>query len=79
MGVGERGALKLACGKLLTLGGPTRGLMCGPFFIPPPAVMTDAFRGIWELSQQDGIPLRTAAFAIALQRVLRARLNRGFD
>ena len=41
--------------------------------------MTDAFASIWQLSQRDGIPLRVAAFAIALQRVMQARMNRGFD
>jgi hypothetical protein len=44
-----------------------------------PAVMTEAFQGIWQLASKDGLPLRTAAFAIALQRVARARLHRGFD
>ncbi|EFN57943.1 hypothetical protein CHLNCDRAFT_34336 [Chlorella variabilis] len=42
-------------------------------------VMTDAFRAIWQLSQRDSIPLRVAAFAIALERVMQARMNRGFD
>jgi glutamate dehydrogenase (NAD(P)+) len=41
--------------------------------------MTEAFQGIWQLASKDGLPLRTAAFAIALQRVARARLHRGFD
>ena len=41
--------------------------------------MTDAFRGIRELAARDALPLRVAAFAIALQRVMQARMNRGFD
>ena len=43
------------------------------------AVMVDAFQAIWELHTSDGIPLRTAAFVKALQRVTRARVHRGFD
>lgn len=42
-------------------------------------VMTDAFANIWELHEQDGLHLRTAAFVKALQRVTRARVHRGFD
>ncbi|PSC72533.1 glutamate dehydrogenase [Micractinium conductrix] len=42
-------------------------------------VMTDAFRGIWELAAAEQLALRTAAFVIALQRVAQARANRGFD
>ena len=45
----------------------------------PPAVMVDAFQAIWELHTADKIPLRTAAFVKALQRVTRARVHRGFD
>eukprot|EP00884_Botryococcus_braunii_P009024 jgi/Botrbrau1/18122/Bobra.53_1s0001.1 len=41
--------------------------------------MTDAFRGIWEIHLKNKIPLRTAAFVKALQRVTRAHLHRGFD
>ena len=44
-----------------------------------PAVMVDAFQAIWELHTEDKIPLRTAAFVKALQRVTRARVHRGFD
>lgn len=42
-------------------------------------VMTEAFEAIWEIHEQDGLPLRTAAFVKALQRVTRARIHRGFD
>ncbi|KAL4443499.1 hypothetical protein ABPG75_011236 [Micractinium tetrahymenae] len=41
--------------------------------------MTEAFRGIWEVATRERLPLRTAAFVIALQRVAQARANRGFD
>ena len=41
--------------------------------------MTDAFAGIWDIHSQKRIPLRVAAFHIALQRVTRALMNRGFD
>lgn len=41
--------------------------------------MVDAFKAIWEIHEQDGLPLRTAAFVKALQRVTRARIHRGFD
>lgn len=36
-------------------------------------------QAIWEIHAQDGLPLRTAAFVKALQRVTRARIHRGFD
>jgi glutamate dehydrogenase (NAD(P)+) len=42
-------------------------------------VMREAFEAIWELHTEDKIPLRTAAFVKALQRVTRARVHRGFD
>lgn len=42
-------------------------------------VMTDAFKAIWEIHEESKLPLRTAAFAKALQRVTRARIHRGFD
>ena len=42
-------------------------------------VMTDAFESIWELHESSNLPLRTAAFVVALQRVTRARVHRGFD
>ena len=41
--------------------------------------MTDAFANIWKVHQDTGLPLRTAAFVTALQRVTRARIHRGFD
>ena len=41
--------------------------------------MTDAFAAIWEVAQRDSIPLRTAAFVVAVRRVVQARLARGFD
>jgi glutamate dehydrogenase (NAD(P)+) len=42
-------------------------------------VMTEAFAGIWEVHEKNKLPLRTAAFVVALQRVTRARVHRGFD
>lgn len=50
-----------------------------PPFLPLAPAMTEAFRGIWEVACSKGLPLRTAAFVIALQRVAQARANRGFD
>ena len=41
--------------------------------------MTDAFAAIWEIHATKKIPLRTAAFVKALQRVTQAELHRGFD
>lgn len=41
--------------------------------------MTDAFAGVWDVHTSKRIPLRVAAFYIALQRVTRAHMNRGFD
>jgi glutamate dehydrogenase (NAD(P)+) len=41
--------------------------------------MTDAFMEIWAVHKETGLPLRTAAFVKALQRVTRARIHRGFD
>lgn len=41
--------------------------------------MTDAFKAIWDIHTECKIPLRTAAFVKALQRVTRAELHRGFD
>jgi glutamate dehydrogenase (NAD(P)+) len=40
-------------------------------------IMTGAFKHIWETHEQHGIPLRTAAFAVACERVLKAREERG--
>jgi len=42
-------------------------------------VMVDAFQAIWAIHKERSIPLRTAAFTLALQRVTRAHLHRGFD
>lgn len=41
--------------------------------------MTDSFAAIWEVHNQKNIPLRVAAFHVALQRVTRAHVHRGFD
>lgn len=41
--------------------------------------MDEAFVDIWTLSQDQNVPLRTASFALALQRVVRATVNRGFS
>ncbi len=41
--------------------------------------MTDAFHSIWTTHKQKNIPLRVAAFVVALQRVTRAEIHRGFD
>ena len=35
--------------------------------------MTEAFHAIWDVHQQKKVPLRTAAFIKALQRVTRVR------
>jgi len=40
-------------------------------------ILADAFRRIWETSQEHGIPLRTAAFVVACTRILSAREERG--
>lgn len=41
--------------------------------------MTDAFAAIWDIHKEKGVPLRTAAFVKALQRVTQAEVHRGFD
>lgn len=41
--------------------------------------MTDAFAPIWAIAADKRVPLRTAAFVQALQRVTRAHIHRGFD
>ncbi|KAF5834407.1 glutamate dehydrogenase [Dunaliella salina] len=41
--------------------------------------MTDAFQGMWDIHQARKIPLRTAAFALALEKVTQAEVHRGFD
>ena len=43
------------------------------------ASMAAAFRAVWATAQAQGLPLRTAAFMEALQRVTQAHLHRGFD
>jgi glutamate dehydrogenase (NAD(P)+) len=43
------------------------------------AGMCGAFRSLWATAQARGLPLRTAAFVEALQRVTQAHLHRGFD
>ena len=40
-------------------------------------IMVNAFNAIWTLAQEKQVPLRTAAFIIACQRVLEARQVRG--
>ena len=42
-------------------------------------VMVESFQSIWGIHKERNIPLRTAAFTLALQRVTRAHLHRGFD
>lgn len=41
--------------------------------------MTNAFASIWGICEETDIPIRTAAFVKALQRVTRARVHRGFE
>ena len=41
--------------------------------------MTAAFADLWRVSKEKGLSLRTAAFVVALERVHRAHLQRGFD
>ena len=40
-------------------------------------IMQDAFRGVWQVSQDNKVTLRTAAFIIACTRILQARQERG--
>lgn len=40
-------------------------------------VMRDAFSGVWQVSQEHGVSLRTATFIIACKRILHAREMRG--
>jgi glutamate dehydrogenase (NAD(P)+) len=40
-------------------------------------VLSEAFDGIWRTAQAKRIPLRTAAFVAACERVLQARALRG--
>lgn len=41
--------------------------------------MADAFAALWAVHKEMNVPLRTAAFVVALQRVTRAEVHRGFD
>ena len=41
--------------------------------------MTEAFAALWDIHREKRVPLRTAAFVLALQRVTRAHIHRGFD
>jgi glutamate dehydrogenase (NAD(P)+) len=41
--------------------------------------MTDAFSAFHKVSKDSHMPLRTAAYMKALQRVATAQINRGFD
>lgn len=41
--------------------------------------MTEAFSEIWKVHLETKLPLRTAAFVVALSRVTRARIHRGFE
>ncbi|KAK9805535.1 hypothetical protein WJX72_003871 [[Myrmecia] bisecta] len=41
--------------------------------------MTEAFASLWSVHKDKRIPLRTSAFVVALQRVTRAHIHRGFD
>ncbi|MFN2376335.1 MAG: Glu/Leu/Phe/Val dehydrogenase [Candidatus Binatia bacterium] len=40
-------------------------------------ILVDALRRIWEVADRQGIPLRTATFAVACERILTARKVRG--
>lgn len=40
-------------------------------------IMTEAFDALWRVAEQNKIPLRTAAYIVACQRVLAARAQRG--
>lgn len=39
--------------------------------------MTNAFNGVWEAKEKYGVPMRTAAFVLAVERVVRAMKDRG--
>lgn len=41
--------------------------------------MTDAFKRIWDVHQLQKLPLRTAAYVIAMRSVVQATMIRGFD
>ena len=40
--------------------------------------MTDAFRAVFQVAQDRKVPMRTAAFVLALERVAKAERRRGF-
>ena len=40
-------------------------------------IMVGALKRIWEVADQHGITLRTATFAVACERILQARVERG--
>lgn len=41
--------------------------------------MSDAFAGMWRVHQDMKVPLRVAAYMVAINKVARAEMNRGFD
>ncbi len=41
--------------------------------------MSDAFAAVWDMAQTHRLPLRTAAYMVALKSVTRATMIRGFD
>lgn len=41
--------------------------------------MSDAFESVWDTAHMHKIPLRTAAYVVALKSVTRATMIRGFD
>ena len=40
--------------------------------------MTNAFEQIWDIHQKKGVTMRTAAFMLAIEKVLASRQLRGF-
>jgi glutamate dehydrogenase (NAD(P)+) len=40
-------------------------------------IMSDAFKGLWDVSKDKNVTLRTAAYIVACTRVLEARALRG--
>jgi glutamate dehydrogenase/leucine dehydrogenase len=43
------------------------------------AKMEGAFEHLWETCQKYDVPMRTGAFVLSLQRVVRATVHRGFN
>ena len=41
--------------------------------------MTDAFKRMWDVHQLQKLPLRTAAYVLAMRSVVQATMTRGFD